>query len=65
MSMGLVGVLYSNPYKTAFFTELYVLIRKNAIKNNIEGMEMLSDVYLYERAGKENCRQLTQTYIHI
>ena len=53
MSMGLVGVLYSNPYKTAFFTELYVLIRENAIKNNIEGMEMLSDVYLYERAGKE------------
>ena len=51
--MGLVGVLYSNPYKTAFFTELYVLIRENAIKNNIEGMEMLSDVYLYERAGKE------------
>lgn len=53
ISMGLVGVLYSNPYKTAFFTELYVLIRENAIKNNIEGVEMLSDVYLYERADEE------------
>ena len=56
MTFGIVGVFFSNPYKTAFFTEMYVNIRNTAIKQGIYGTEILCDKYLYEMASDEELK---------
>ncbi len=50
MTLGLVGVLYTNPYKTAAFTQYYAVIRAQAKEKRIPGSELLYDTYLYEAA---------------
>ena len=50
MTLGLVGVLYTNPYKTAAFTQYYGVIRAQAKEKRIPGSELLYDTYLYEAA---------------
>lgn len=53
VTMGLVNVFYTNPYKTASFTGYYAELRAQAIEKNIEGAELLNDIYLYEKAGED------------
>lgn len=47
LTFGLVGVFFANPYKTAFFTEMYVKIRQEYKEMKKEGYEFLCDEYLY------------------
>ncbi|MDO4344510.1 MAG: DUF975 family protein [Eubacteriales bacterium] len=49
-TFGLVGVFFSNPYRSAAFGEYYAELRKLAKENKIEGSELLNDRYLYEKA---------------
>ncbi len=49
-TMGLFNIFYTNPYKISAFTRYYAELRALAIKNGIEGAELLYDMYLYERA---------------
>lgn len=53
ITFGVTKVLYSNPYKVAFFSEYYTNLRKIAIKNKITNYEYLNDIYLFEKADKE------------
>lgn len=46
LSLGVVGVLFVNPYSTAVKTEFYIKLRREAIENNIQGCEILNDKYL-------------------
>lgn len=46
ISFGLVGVFWSNPYTTAIDTEIYLQLRREAIRNKIEGYEELDDKLL-------------------
>lgn len=59
-TFGLVGVFFANPYKTAFFTEMYVSIRQAEKEKNIELSApvntMLNDKYLYEQAADEELK---------
>ena len=48
-----MNVFYTNPYKTASFTGYYAELRAQAIEKNIEGAELLNDIYLYEKAGED------------
>lgn len=50
LTMGLVGILYSNPYRAALFVEFYVRVRDNAKEKGIDNIDMLNDFYLYEKS---------------
>ena len=49
LTMGVFNVLFTNPYKTAAFTQYYAQIRAEAKAKNIPDTELLYDTYLYEK----------------
>lgn len=49
LTLGLFNVLYTNPYKTAVFTQYYGQVRALAIEKGIPGTEALNDTWLYEK----------------
>ena len=53
ITLGISGLIFSNSYKIATFSELYVELRKQAKENKILNSELLNDKYLYEKADKE------------
>ncbi len=59
VTIGLSGLLFSNAYQIAVYTELYFELRTLAKENNIKGSELLNDTYLYEKPTSE---LLKQTY---
>ena len=50
LTLGLSAVLFTNAYRTAVFCEYYVWLRKEALKKELPGSELLNDYYLYETA---------------
>ena len=48
---GMVGILFSNPYREAAFAEYYACIRKEYLEKQAEGTERLNDLYLFEAAA--------------
>lgn len=50
---GLSAILYSNPYREAFFSEFYAELREEAKKERIKGYRYLNDTYLFEKAEEE------------
>ena len=62
ITFGMTKVLYSNPYKVAFFSEYYAKLRLLAIENRIENYEYLNDNLLFEKADK---KLLQSTYADI
>ncbi len=52
-TLGLSGLFYSNAYQVATHSEFYVYLRNESKKNNIEGIDILNDKYLYELPSKE------------
>lgn len=50
LTLGLSGILYSNPYTTAVMSEYYAELRELAKKNQILYAERMNEVYLFERA---------------
>ena len=53
LTMGLSGLLFSNPYKIATISEYYALLRNEAKDKKIKNSELLNDKYLLEKASKE------------
>ena len=62
LTLGIFNVLFTNPYKTAVFTEYYVQLRKKGKENNIPLVEFLNDSYLYKKA---DALDLTEKYVDI
>ncbi|MBM6948221.1 DUF975 family protein [Mordavella massiliensis] len=50
LTMGLFNIFYTNPYKTASFTQYYAQLRAAALAENLPGSELLHDTCLYEKA---------------
>lgn len=48
LTLGLLNIFYTNPYKVAAFTQYYAQLRALAIENQIPGWELLQDRYLFE-----------------
>ena len=48
ITFGLFNVLYTNPYKTAVFTQYYAQVRAIAKEKELPGTELLNDTWLYE-----------------
>lgn len=53
LTFGLTSIFYSNPYKTAAFSEFYVQMRDLAKEKKIESCELLNDRYLFEKADED------------
>lgn len=53
ITFGLVGVLYTNGYKAAFWAEYYTYVRGFSKQAGIEGVEQLNDTFLFEKAPSE------------
>ena len=49
LTFGLFNVLYTNPYKTAVFTQYYGQLRALAKENAVPVTELLNDTWLYEK----------------
>lgn len=45
-TMGIVSVVYVNPYRAATYAELYMYLRQQAKENHIPGAELLNDMAL-------------------
>ena len=52
VTMGIVGKLYSEPYRQATFAEYYAYVRALAKEKFIEGSELLNDTYLFKKADR-------------
>lgn len=53
LSFGLVGIFFSNPYRIATETELYILLRQYAIDQQVLFYEQLNDTALVQRPAAE------------
>ena len=53
VTVGLSGIFYSNPYKSAAFSEYYVWLRSLAKENQIKGAGLMNDRYLFEKPETE------------
>ncbi len=52
LTLGITGKLYSDPYRQATFAEYYAYVRGLAKQNSVEGIDMLNDTYLFEKADR-------------
>ncbi|MBR1797463.1 MAG: DUF975 family protein [Clostridiales bacterium] len=56
ITAGLTNILFGNPYRIAVYSELYALLRKEAIDNRLPGSEAFSDRYLFEKCDMARLR---------
>lgn len=61
-TIGILGYLFIEPYKTSVKCEYYKWLRGVCKENNVEGIEALNDTYLYEQAD-DNALQTAYTDI--
>lgn len=62
LTLGLSGILFSNPYMISAFSEYYAQLRSMAKNAHIEGGELLNDHCLFEKPDVE---QLQQAYADV
>lgn len=62
LTLGISDSFYTNAYKIATYTEFYVQVRLLAKKNCVKGIELLNDLYLYEKA---DALTLDEAYIDV
>lgn len=53
-TLGVFGILYTNPYKLCIYSEFYARVREAAKQNEIEGVELLNDIYLFAKADNNS-----------
>lgn len=57
LTLGILNIFYTNPYKMAAFARYYEALRKQAKEQNIPGVELLNDTYLYEKPDESLIRE--------
>lgn len=62
LTLGISDLFYTNAYKIATYTEFYIQVRLLAKKNCVKGIELLNDLYLYEKA---DTLTLDEAYIDV
>lgn len=50
LTLGICSIFFTNPYKTAVFTEYYIRLRHAAKEAQLSNTDLLNDDYLYEKA---------------
>ena len=61
-TLGVFGILYTNPYKLCIYSEFYARVREAAKQNEIEGVDQLNDIYLFAKADNN---RLTDAYADV
>ena len=62
ITLGISGMVYSNAYREAFFTEYYVYLRNKAKKNGVKNAELLNDDYLFKKAEEDDLAAIYSDY---
>ncbi len=57
VTLGITDLFYTNSYKTAFFSEYYTALRRQAKERRLEGNQLLNDRYLFEKADRQTLQQ--------
>lgn len=57
MTFGLSQLLFSAPYRAAFFGRYYAYVRTDAKARNVPGVEKLNDDFLYEKADEKTLEE--------
>lgn len=52
LTLGILNIFYTNPYKMASFAGYYEALRHEAKEKGIAGVELLNDTYLYEKPDR-------------
>lgn len=65
LTLGILDIVYTNPYMVASFSEFYVAIRQEAKSCGICGEHQLGDTYLYEPAPRQVIEEAYGDVIHI
>ena len=65
LTMGVFSVFFTNPYKTAAFTQYYAVLRAEAKSKNIPDAELLYDTYLYEKPDERLLREKYADVIYV
>lgn len=53
-TLGVLGILYTNPYKICIYSEFYARVREAAKQNEIDGVDQLNDIYLFAKADNNS-----------
>lgn len=53
ITLGISKIFFSNAYQTSFFCEYYTEIRRKSKENKLTDIELLNDMYLFEKADKQ------------
>ena len=53
-TLGVFGILYTNPYRLCIYSEFYARVREAAKANEIEGVEQLNDICLFAKADNNS-----------
>jgi uncharacterized membrane protein len=53
-TLGIAGVLWTDAYTTAVWSEYYTALRAKAKEEKLAGSEQLNDVYLFEKADEDS-----------
>ena len=62
ITLGISGMIYSNAYREATFTEYYVYLRTIAKEKGIKNAELLNDDYLYKKAKSDDLAAIYSDY---
>ena len=65
LTVGLLGILFLTPYRMAAMAEYYAERRRQAILDKVEGIEKLTDRYLYEKAEEDTVKEAYQDVLRI
>lgn len=57
LTMGVFDIFYTNPYKTAAFTQYYAQLRARAQEKEMPDADLLYDRYLYEKPEEQLIRE--------
>lgn len=54
---GLAGILFVNPYRESIFAEYYACVRQSAMREELQGTELLTDRFLFARPDEAALRE--------
>ena len=54
VTLGVLAILYTNPYRVCIYSEFYARVREAAKQNGVKGVEQLNDIYLFAKADNNS-----------
>ena len=65
LTLGLLNIFYTNPYKMAAFARYYAQLRQEALEKDLPGARLLKDTYLYQPAAPQLIRETYRDVLEV